>query len=73
MSASTTIALLRTMTDMWDTVGAGTAVGTSSAFTGDSGDVAIGFQRTIASAAILDHDRGADVPGGGASSGLGVT
>jgi hypothetical protein len=59
------------MTDMWDTVGAGTAIGTSSAFTGDSGDVAIGFQRTIASATILDHDRAADVREGGVASGLG--
>src|ERR1700674_4160372 len=68
MSASTTIALLRTMTDMCETVGAVT-MGTSSAFAGDSEDVAVGFQRTMASAAMLDHDWTAPVAGGTVASG----
>src|ERR1700674_505730 len=45
MSASTTIALLRTMIDACETVRAGTPVGASSSCTGDSGDVAIGFRK----------------------------
>src|ERR1700674_59749 len=68
MSASTTIALLRTMTDMCETVGAVT-MGTASAFAGDSEDVAMGFQRTMASAAILDHDWTAPVARGNVASG----
>jgi hypothetical protein len=47
MSASATIALLRTMMDMCETVGVGALVGTSS-FTGDSEDMAIDFRTIVA-------------------------
>src|SRR6266436_9842231 len=68
MTASTKAAWLRTLPEVCEGVGSVVPFGTSSACTGGSGDVAIGFQRTVASGtvasgAILDHDRTACVPG----------
>jgi hypothetical protein len=52
MNASTTIALLLTMTDMCEAVGAGAPFESLSACTRGFEDVDMGLQRTMAAAAI---------------------
>src|ERR1700682_5385117 len=57
MSASTKVAWLRTLPEVCEAVGSVVPVGAASACMGGSGDLAIDFQRTVASAVTLDHDR----------------